>query len=75
MKANRAPDTIPGSISGMVTLKKVSTGLAPRLAAARIKEWSNPTRVAVTVITTNGVPSAAWATMTPRCVEDIPIRV
>ena len=27
---------------------------------------SKPTSVAVTVITTNGVPMAAWASMTPR---------
>ena len=66
MKANRAPEITPGKISGTITLKKMVGGVAPRLAAARIKLLSKPTRVAVTVMTTNGVPNAAWARMTPR---------
>ena len=74
MKANSAPETTPGRIRGIVTLKNVWNGLAPRLAAARVSEWSKPTSVAVTVIRTKGVPSAAWATMTPRCVEEMPMR-
>ena len=32
------------------------TGLLPKLAAARVTLWSKPDNVAVTVITTNGVP-------------------
>ena len=37
-----------------------------RLAEARVSEWSKPTRVAVTVITTKGVPSAVCARIRPR---------
>ena len=55
--ANRAPDITPGKISGKVTLINVFTGSLPRLAAALVTLWSKPERVAVTVITTNGVPS------------------
>ena len=65
MKANKPPETTPGSIIGNVTRKNAITGLAPRLAAARNNVVSNPTNVAVTVITTKGVPSAAWDRMTP----------
>ncbi len=64
MKANSAPEITPGSTSGTVTLKKVRTPSAPRLAEARVRLWSKPTSVAVTVMTTKGVPSAAWARMT-----------
>ena len=39
---------------------------APMDAAARVRERSNPTSVAVTVMMTNGVPSAAWAMTTPQ---------
>ena len=65
MKANKPPETTPGSIIGNVTRKNARVGFAPRLAAARNKVVSNPTNVAVTVITTKGVPSAAWDRMTP----------
>ena len=37
-------------------LKKVLVGVLPRLDAARVMLSSNPLKVAVTVITTNGVP-------------------
>ena len=47
------------------TIKKVLTGLAPRLWAALTIFISNPTKVAVTVITTNGVARATWAKITP----------
>jgi hypothetical protein len=65
-KANRAPEITPGRISGMVTRKKVVRGLAPSDAAARFSDWSKPTRVAVTVMMTKGIPSVAWARITPR---------
>jgi ABC-type sugar transport system permease subunit len=74
MKANRAPEITPGRMSGTITLKKVRGGDEPRLAEARIRLLSKPTRVAVTVMTTNGVPSAAWARITPRWVPCSPIR-
>ena len=74
MNAKRAPEITPGRISGTMTLKKVVVGEAPRLDEARIKLLSNPTKVAVTVMTTKGVPRAAWARMTPRCVPCRPIR-
>jgi len=64
-KANSAPDTMPGRISGMVMRKKLVEGEAPRLAAARVSEWSKPTSVAVTVMMTKGMPSVAWARMMP----------
>ena len=65
-KANRAPDTIPGVIKGMITLKNVVVGEAPSDADARVSEWSNPSKVAVTVMITKGIPSVAWARITPR---------
>ena len=65
MKANSAPEITPGRISGMMILKKVVVGVAPRLFAARTRLWSKPVRVAVTVMTTKGVPRAVWARMIP----------
>ena len=66
MNANRAPETTPGNINGTMTLKNVRVGDAPKLAAARIRLRSKPTSVAVTVITTKGVPKVACASMTPK---------
>lgn len=37
MNANNAPEATPGAITGSITRKKACTGLAPRLAAARIR--------------------------------------
>ena len=54
--ANSAPEITPGKINGNVIFIKVFTGLLPKLAAALVTLWSNPVNVAVTVITTNGVP-------------------
>ena len=54
--ANKAPEITPGKIKGKVTFINVLTGLLPRLAAALVTLWSKPVSVAVTVITTNGVP-------------------
>jgi hypothetical protein len=66
MKAKSPPEITPGRISGIWILKKVVTGLAPSEAEARVRERSNPTRVAVTVMMTKGIPSAAWASTTPQ---------
>ena len=55
-KANNAPEITPGIIKGSVIFINVFTGLLPKLAAARVTLWSKPDKVAVTVITTNGVP-------------------
>ena len=59
INANSAPDITPGKIKGVWTLKKVRIGPAPKLADALVKLLSNPTKVAVTVIITNGVPKTA----------------
>ena len=64
-KANNAPDITPGNISGKVIFMKVFTGLLPKLAAALVTLWSNPDKVAVTVITTKGVPNIIWANTIP----------
>ena len=48
------------------------TGLLPKLAAALVTLWSNPDSVAVTVITTNGVPKIICAITIPRCVAANP---
>ena len=64
-KANKAPEIIPGVIRGNVILKKVLVGVLPRLDAARVILSSNPLRVAVTVITTNGVPKIMRAMTIP----------
>ena len=58
INANKAPDITPGKIKGIITLKKVLTGLAPKLCEAFTIFISKPTKVAVTVITTNGVANA-----------------
>ena len=65
IKANKAPEITPGNIRGMITLKKVLIGLAPKLCDALVIFVSNPTSVAVTVITTKGVASATWAKIIP----------
>ena len=70
--ANKPPDITPGSIKGSVTFIKVLTGLLPKLAAALVTLWSKPERVAVTVITTNGVPNIMWAKTIPVCVAARP---
>ena len=56
-KANSAPDITPGRINGKVIFIKVLTGSLPRLDAALVTLWSKPDNVAVTVMTTNGVPN------------------
>ena len=72
-KANSAPEITPGKIKGRVIFINVSTGLLPKLAAALVRLWSNPDRVAVTVITTNGVPNIIWAITIPVWVAASPI--
>ena len=64
MKAKSAPEITPGKISGICTRKKVTVGVAPMFAAARVRELSKPTSVAVTVMITNGIPKAACAKIT-----------
>ena len=64
-KANRPPEMIPGATIGRVTRKKVVTGLAPRLEAARTRLKSKPCSVAVTVVTTKGTPRMACASTRP----------
>ena len=58
IKANKAPEMTPGKINGIITLKNVLIGLAPKLCEALTIFISNPTKVAVTVITTKGVDKA-----------------
>ncbi len=65
-KANTAPEITPGMASGKVMRRKTVAGLAPRLDAARSTELSMPPSEAVTLTTTNGTHSTAWAMMTPR---------
>ena len=66
INANNPPEITPGRIRGMITLKKVLIVSAPKLCDARIKLVSKPVKVAVTVITTNGVPRAVCARINPR---------
>ena len=63
--ANNAPEITPGRINGKVIFIKVFTGLLPRLAAALVTLWSKPVNVAVTVITTKGVPRIICAIIIP----------
>ena len=65
MNANNAPEITPGNINGMITLKNVLSVSPPKLCEALIKLLSNPVRVAVTVITTKGVPRAVCASIKP----------
>ena len=67
-KANSAPATTPGRISGNVTRRKTANGPAPRFAAARSTSASTVSRLALTVATTNGIASAACASTSPVCV-------
>ena len=55
-KANSPPEITPGKIKGKVIFMNVLTGALPKLAAALVTLWSKPESVAVTVMTTNGVP-------------------
>ena len=64
-KANKPPEITPGNISGKVIFIKVFNGVLPKLAAALVTLWSKPDKVAVTVITTNGVPNIMWASIIP----------
>ena len=48
-----------------MTLKKVRIVSAPKLCEALIKLVSKPVKVAVTVITTKGVPRAVCARINP----------
>ena len=64
-KANNPPDITPGKIRGRVIFINVFTGLLPKLAAALVTLWSNPDKVAVTVITTKGVAKATCARIIP----------
>ena len=72
-KAKSAPEITPGKIRGRVILKKVFTGVLPKLEAALVMLWSNPVKVAVTVITTKGVPKIMCAKIIPGKVEAKPI--
>ena len=60
-------------LKGKVILKNVFVGVLPRLDAARVMLSSNPLSVAVTVITTNGVPKIICASTTPGKVAARPI--
>ena len=71
--ANSAPETTPGAMSGSWTRRNTRHGLAPRLAPARTRFSSKLAKVAVTVMTTKGVPSAAWARIKPKWVCAKPI--
>ena len=64
--ANSAPEITPGAMTGSVTRKKVSSGLAPRLRLAFTKLWLKLCSVASTVVTTKGAPSAACTITRPR---------
>ena len=70
--ANNPHEITPGKINGKVIFIKVLTGWLPRLAAARVTLWSNPDKVAVTVITTKGVPKMIWARTIPVLVAAKP---
>ena len=70
--ANKAPYTTPGVISGKVIFIKVLYGVLPKLAAALVTLWSKPDKVAVTVMTTKGVPNITWAKIIPVCVAAKP---
>ena len=54
------------SINGIITLKNVRIVSAPKLCEARIKFVSKPVKVAVTVMTTKGVPRAVCARINPK---------
>ena len=62
----------PGIIKGSVIFMNVFTGLLPKLAAALVTLWSKPDKVAVTVITTNGVPKIICDKIIPVCVAANP---
>ena len=55
-----------------VILIKVMYGVLPKPAAALERLWLNPDKVAVTVITTKGVPNIMCARIIPVCVAAKP---
>ena len=54
-----------GQVAMMVAAGPTVATILSRQAEARVSELSKPTSVAVTVMMTNGMPSAAWASTTP----------
>ncbi|GAA3588582.1 hypothetical protein GCM10023078_15310 [Gibbsiella greigii] len=64
-KENNIPDSIPGNVSGMVTVNSVVILDAPRLAAAVSSRLSNTAKFALTEITTNGNAKSVWARINP----------
>lgn len=67
------PDSIPGRISGAVTVKNTLSGDAPRLAAATSSLGSKTERLALTAIITKGRASSVWARMKPSHVPTKPV--
>ena len=65
MNANSDATRKPGRSTGRVTWKKVRSGPAPALMAARSRFRSNPLSVADTIRNATGTDTQAWAMMTP----------
>ena len=63
MKANSAPAITPGSSSGRMTLKNVRHLVRAQALRGADQLSSKPDSAAVTVMTTNGVPSTTCAMM------------
>ena len=66
MKANIAPDRMPGQISGSVISAKVRKGPARRLWLASSSTGSTARRLALTDRMTKGMPRMQWASARPR---------
>ena len=60
-KASRAAATTPGMISGRVTSRKVSSGVAPRSRAASSRLRSKPISRERTTTTTKLIENITWA--------------
>ncbi len=66
MKANSAPATTPGRMSGHVTRRNAVNGRAPMARAASFNCGSSPTSEAVTSRTVQGSSISLWAMARPQ---------
>ena len=66
--ANRAPTRMPGRSTGKVTQKKVRSGPAPALMAARSRLRSKPLSAAEITRKATGIDNTLCAMIMPACV-------
>ncbi len=73
VKASRNPATMPGRMSGRVTVTKARSGVAPRSIAASSSERSKVTRRDWTTTVTKHMVKVMWARVTVQKPRSSPI--